>query len=70
MNPITLTIEGMHCAACVNRVNRALSQVSGLKVNQIEVGKASLELEGATLDEAVAAIQSAGYQVPATPEAL
>jgi copper chaperone len=62
MNPTTITIEGMHCGACVRRVDRALSQVPGVKVNEVSVGKATLELDGATAAEAVAAIEQAGYR--------
>ena len=64
---LTLPIEGMTCASCVRRVEKALTRVAG-------VGQATVNLatESATVDSAApldpaalaAAIERAGYQVP------
>ena len=69
-------VKGMHCAACVNKVERALRGVPGVHAAVVNLAteRASVELatggpELAALRRAVAA---AGYTVPAdiaaTPE--
>ena len=40
---LELSIEGMHCGACVRRVTNALQTVPGVQVNSVEVGSAKLE---------------------------
>ena len=37
---LKLSIEGMHCGACVRRVTNALQAVPGVQVNSVEVGSA------------------------------
>jgi copper chaperone len=36
----TVTINGMHCGACVRRVTEALNRLDGVEVNSVEVGSA------------------------------
>jgi len=69
---IVLPIEGMTCASCVNRIERFLKKTPG-----VEDASVNLATERATVlvdpavagrDEAVAAVQAAGYDV--RPEAL
>ena len=67
--PVTLTlpVEGMTCASCVGRVERALRAVPG--VTQANVNLATERAEVITTDPAdrsrlVAAIEDAGYGVP------
>ncbi|MCA9736123.1 MAG: heavy metal translocating P-type ATPase, partial [Gemmatimonadetes bacterium] len=60
-----LAIEGMHCAACVGRVERALAGVPGVvecSVNLVDEA-ASLTVEADAFDEgaATAAVEKAGY---------
>jgi Cu+-exporting ATPase len=75
-------VKGMHCAACVGKVERALSGVPGVKtaaVNlateraTVRVGAPGPSLEAPSLDELRHAVAKAGYTVPAdvavTPEA-
>jgi copper chaperone CopZ len=62
MNAITLKIDNMHCHACVNHVRRALEQIEGLRIKDVQVGSASVETTDP--DAAIAAITQAGY--PAT----
>ena len=56
-----LAIEGMHCQACVRRVQKAIEKVEGAQVEAVEVGSATVqtrpELEAAVLD----AVREAGY---------
>ncbi len=70
-----LMIEGMTCASCVGRVERALKAVPG--VNQASVNlateRASVHTDGSVTREAlVQAVHKAGYEVtaPATRELL
>ena len=70
---LSLSVEGMSCAACSGRVERALAAVPGagdVSVN-LATGRASLNLpEGTPPSEAVAAIREAGYDVPETVTAV
>ncbi len=65
------TVEGMTCASCVGRVERALKKVPGVQeaVVNLATEKASLQLDdpaqaATILPLAVAAIEKAGYAVP------
>ena len=62
-----LAVEGMHCAACVRRVERALVRVDGVTAASADflTGRAILEIDGESPDreEFAAAIESAGYQL-------
>ncbi|MBV8249263.1 MAG: copper-translocating P-type ATPase [Comamonas sp.] len=67
-----LSVEGMTCASCVGRVERALKKVPGVQeaVVNLATEKASLKVDdpasaAAVLLLAVAAIEKAGYAVPA-----
>ncbi len=67
-----LSVEGMTCASCVGRVERALKKVPGVQeaVVNLATEKASLTVAdpnqaSAILPQAVAAIEKAGYAVPA-----
>ncbi|MPS93072.1 heavy metal translocating P-type ATPase [Comamonas sp.] len=66
-----LSVEGMTCASCVGRVERALRKVPGVQeaVVNLATEKASLTVAdpaqaAAILPQAVAAIEKAGYAVP------
>ena len=65
--PTVLAVEGMHCAACVRRVERALVRVDGVSAASADflTGRAILEIDGESPDreEFAAAIESAGYQL-------
>lgn len=67
-----LSVEGMTCASCVGRVERALKKIPGVQeaVVNLATEKASLTVAdpaqaAAILPQAVAAIEKAGYAVPA-----
>ena len=67
-----LSVEGMTCASCVGRVERALKKVPGVQeaVVNLATEKARLTVAdpaqaAAILPQAVAAIEKAGYAVPA-----
>ena len=62
-----LAVEGMHCAACVRRVERALVGVDGVAGASADFlsGRAILEIEGEAPQQAAlaAAIERAGYRL-------
>jgi Cu+-exporting ATPase len=63
----TFPVQGMTCASCVGRVERALSKVAG--VRQVSVNLATeavtLSTDGkASGAQVMAAVRGAGYQVP------
>ncbi len=61
----TLTIEGMTCASCVRRVERALSKTPGVASAAVNLAteRATVSYDAATtsMDDLVAAVQRAGY---------
>jgi copper chaperone len=61
MTEFALAIDGMHCGACVRRVQAALAKTPGLVVEVVEVGRARGKLAGGTVDAAIAAVTAAGY---------
>ena len=65
--PITLTIEGMTCASCVGRVERALRAVPGVTQANVNLAteRADVRFEGVPDRAAlVRAIEDVGYDVP------
>lgn len=52
----------MHCQACVARVRKALEKVEGANVREVEIGSAQVDLDPARKNEALQAIEKAGYQ--------
>jgi copper chaperone len=58
---LTFAIDGMHCGACVKRVRAALEKVPGVKVGEVEIGKATVLVDGTTSAAVIAALEKAGY---------
>ncbi|HEX5431473.1 MAG TPA: heavy metal-associated domain-containing protein [Bryobacteraceae bacterium] len=58
-----LTIEGMHCQACVRRVEKALSSVEGARVEKVEIGSASVGADPSKEQAVLDAVRKAGYEV-------
>ncbi len=58
-----LIIEGMSCNHCVHAVKEALGSVETVKVDAVELGRASIEADDAALAQALAAIEEEGYKV-------
>ncbi|UJL38039.1 copper-exporting P-type ATPase CopA [Pantoea agglomerans] len=57
-----LLIEGMTCASCVSRVEKALQQVAGVSQARVNLGERSaLVLGDADPQQLVAAVDAAGY---------
>jgi len=64
MESKTITISGMSCGHCVTAVTKALTAVSGVTVQNVQIGSATVELESVTaLTAAEAAIDEAGFDV-------
>ena len=47
MEHLKLTIEGMHCGGCVNRVTGALKSIPGVTLGEVKVGSAAIEIDPA-----------------------
>lgn len=64
---ITLQIAGMHCAGCVNSVEKALSKVEGVEsVNVVlasEKAYITTDSDNKSIEELINAVESAGYSV-------
>jgi heavy metal translocating P-type ATPase len=61
--PLTLMIEGMTCASCVARVERALAAVPGVTVAEVNLATESARVEGVASPAAlIAAVKGAGYE--------
>lgn len=60
---LKLSIEGMHCGACVHRVTNALLTVPGVELNSVEVGSAQLQFnpDEATPEQIAAAVNGIGF---------
>lgn len=60
---IDLTIEGMTCEHCVRAVRGRLEQTPGVRVDQVNIGSATIRLdpEQASLDDVQDAISDEGY---------
>jgi copper chaperone len=63
MERLNLTIEGMSCEHCVRAVRGRLERTPGVKVDDVQIGSATLEYEPATtkLDDIEEAIADEGY---------
>ncbi len=71
---ITLPVEGMTCASCVSRVEKALNKVAGVTEAQVNLAteKAHVVFDPAatSVDQLRAAIEKAGYRVGAIPATM
>ena len=65
MDRITMQIDGMSCDHCVRSVREALKEVSGVEVESVEIGSATISYDaGATDEDSIAkAIEAEGYTV-------
>jgi copper chaperone len=64
---IRLTIEGMHCGSCVRRVTTALTNVVGVRADEVVVGSATVEYDNQRVhpEVIVKAIENIGFGVKA-----
>ncbi|MFN3260757.1 MAG: heavy metal translocating P-type ATPase [Pikeienuella sp.] len=62
--PVRLDVEGMTCASCVGRVERALAAVPGVRAARVNLATERAEIEGAAdMSALLAAVEAAGYGV-------
>ena len=68
MDRITMKIDGMTCGHCVSHVTKALAALEGVRVEQVELGAATVAYDPAsTSEERIAqAIEDEGYSVVTT----
>jgi copper chaperone CopZ len=61
----TLTLEGMSCGHCVARVNKALSALPGVTVEDVKVGSARIRFEPdrTSMERIASTLDDAGYPV-------
>jgi copper chaperone CopZ len=64
---LQLSVGGMHCQACVRRLQKSLEKVPAARVIEVTVGGAKVELQGASRHDIEAAVQQAGFSVEAAP---
>src|SRR5690625_7811023 len=65
-NAVQLSVQGMNCAACVRHVERALTELAGVKLASVNLAtaKAYVELEPthpAAVTDMIAAIDKKGF---------
>ncbi len=62
---VSFPVVGMFCAACATRIQRQLAQLPGVRDAAVNFAttKATVDLEGASLDAVRAAVRDAGYDV-------
>lgn len=60
-----LIIEGMSCEHCVMAVKKELNKIDGLKVDDVQIGKAIVEYDEKKVkkEDLVNAIDEAGYKL-------
>ena len=61
---VALSIEGMHCEACVRRVTVALGKMEGVQVNFVEVGSASVTFnpDQVSVEKIAGAVNKIGFE--------
>jgi copper chaperone CopZ len=59
----TIRIRGMSCGGCVRDVQRALGQLPGVRVERVEVGRATVSFDPAlsSREDIADAVRGAGY---------
>lgn len=67
--PLQLSIDGMHCDACVSRVTTALKTIEGVEVEQVLVGSArvSYDPELVRPEQITSAVDDIGFTASAQP---
>ena len=58
-------IEGMSCGHCVMAVRKELNRLPGIKINDVQIGKAKVEFDESKTQEnlIINAIEEAGFKV-------
>jgi copper chaperone CopZ len=63
MRSATVHITGMSCGHCLHALQRALQSLKGVRLDSLQIGRAELAYDEATVEPAAieAAIEEAGY---------
>ncbi|HEY1759160.1 MAG TPA: heavy metal-associated domain-containing protein [Bryobacteraceae bacterium] len=61
-----VAIEGMHCQACVRRVQNAIVSVEGTRVQDVEIGSAVVVVDPKREEAVLEAVRKAGYEARKT----
>ena len=59
---MTIAINGMHCRACVRRVQKALETVDGARVENVDIGSAVVDIDASKETAVLEAVRKAGYE--------
>jgi copper chaperone CopZ len=59
---MNITIDGMHCQACVARVRKAVEGVAGAHPEKVEVGSAVVQADPSAEQAVLEAIRKAGFE--------
>src|SRR5689334_1695771 len=69
LDPIDLSVEGMTCAGCVQRVQGALSAVPGVASASVNLANRRARVSGsAPLDALLQAVDAVGYHAQPAPK--
>ena len=60
-NTTQLALSGVTCAACVGRIEKALQQVDGVQLAQVNFASRSADVSGGSASDLIKAVQDAGY---------
>ena len=65
MKTMDLKIEGMSCGHCVMAVKKELGKLTGVTIESVEVGKATVQFDELAVspDRLAKAVEEAGYRV-------
>jgi Cu+-exporting ATPase len=72
VDDVTLPIEGMTCASCVRRIEKALSRIDGVQEANVNLATEKAHVlfdpRQASVDQMRAAVEKAGYKVAASEQ--
>jgi P-type Cu+ transporter len=66
MKTTEITIEGMHCDGCVQRVHKALKKVPGIVADKVEIGRAVVQIPEGQEPAVLAALEDTGFDARIT----
>ena len=69
METLELNVDGMGCGSCVKKVRQALSEVPGVLVGDVTIGRAVVQYDPATASESAILAALARKHYPATKAA-
>ena len=61
-SPVTLDIEGMTCASCVARVEKALLKVPGVQTASVNLATERATIAGGETEALIKAVEKVGYK--------